>query len=180
MAMEPEVRAVALTGTIATGKTTLAEAMSEELHELKISHALLDLDWLGQVYPNPEGQDPFGYDLALRNLKEIWPNFRAVGEDKAIIAGTLLNRDQRERLDDALGRIAISVALVKAPQEVIEARIRSRNTDRLQEDFLARTAEVARDIESAAFHDFDIPNDGRSARQLALEALRRLNWISST
>ena len=46
-------RAIALTGTIAAGKTTLAEAISEELHARETRHALIDLDWLGQVYPTP-------------------------------------------------------------------------------------------------------------------------------
>ncbi|MGI8775366.1 MAG: adenylyl-sulfate kinase [Actinomycetota bacterium] len=53
-----------LTGTIGAGKTTLAEAMSEVLHERATRHALIDLDWLGQVSPLPEGRDPYDYHCA--------------------------------------------------------------------------------------------------------------------
>lgn len=172
-----EASAVAITGTIGAGKTTLAEAVSEELHERGIRHALLDLDWLGQVYPTPDGHDPFGYELALQNLKEVLPNFRAVGADKVVIAGTLLNQDQRERLRDGLGDVPMSVVLVKAPREVLEARIRTRNSGRLQEDFLARTNEVARAIEAAGIHDFEVQGDGGVPRELAEQVLGKLGWI---
>lgn len=172
-------RAIALTGTIGAGKTTLAEAISEELHEQGIGHALLDLDWLGQVYPVPEGHDPYGYELALHNLKEIWPNFKGVGADRAIIAGTLLNRDQREGLRDGLGGVPLAVVLVKAPQEMLQARIRSRNSGRLLEDFLARTADVAREIEAAGIDDFAVENGGRTPREVARQILRKVDWIAS-
>jgi len=65
-AMTSGISAVALTGTIGAGKTTVAEAISEELHERNIRHALLDLDWLGQVYPVPEGHEPYGYERFSR------------------------------------------------------------------------------------------------------------------
>ncbi len=172
--MSLDIGAIALTGTIGAGKTTLAEAISEKLHEQGIRHALLDLDWLGQIYPIPEGHDPFGYELALANLKEIWPKFRAAGAGNAVIAGTLLNREQRNRLEDALGETPVTVALVTAPTEVVEARIRNRNSGPLLEDFLARTAQVARDIEAASIHDLEVQNDGKTPAAAAEEVLRTL------
>lgn len=175
--MQNDIAAVALTGTIGAGKTTLAEAISEELHERSQRHALIDLDWLGQVYPAPEGHDPFGYELALQNLEAIWPSFLATGIHRAVIAGTLLNQDQRDRLHAAIGGVAMAVALVKTPQAALEDRIRRRNSGPLRDDFLARTAHVAREIDAANIHDFTVPNHGRAPREVAREVLRTLNWI---
>lgn len=135
------------------------------------------LDWLGQVYPDPEGHDRYGYQLALDNLKQIWPNFRVAGAEKVVVAGTLLDQDQRTRPQDALGGMTLAVALVTGSQEVLEARIRSRNSGRLLEDFLARTAEVARDIEASGIYDFKVHNDGATPREIARDLLGRLAWI---
>lgn len=167
--------AIALTGTIGAGKTTLAEAISEELHARHIRHGLLDLDWLGQVYPVPEGHDPYGYGLALQNLKGVWPNFAAAGAERAVVAGTLLDQHHRSRLEDALGLPTV-VVLVQAPPEVQEERIRTRNSGRLLDDFLARTHEVAAGIEAAGIHDLQVMNHGRAPAEAAQHVLREVGW----
>lgn len=171
-----DTRAIALTGTIGVGKTTLAEAISEELHARRVRHALIDLDWLGQVYPIPEGHDPYGYELALQNLKDVWPNFQAAGAQRAVVAGTLLNEDHRNHLQEAL-ELPVAVVLVEAPQEVREDRIRSRNSGRLLADFLDRTAQVAADIEAAAIHDVRVLNHGRPPAKVAEEIVQKLGWL---
>jgi adenylylsulfate kinase len=168
--------AIALTGTIGVGKTTLAEAISEELHDRGIRHALIDLDWLGQVYPTPEGHDPYSYQLALQNLKEVWPNFQAVGAERVVVAGTLLNEDHRDRLSGALN-LPLSVVLLEAPQEILEARIKQRNSGRLQKDFLARTGQVAADIKAANIHDLLVANHGHDPRGISLDVLKLVGWL---
>lgn len=174
--MSAAVDAVAITGTIGAGKTTLAEAISGQLHERGIRHALVDLDWLGQVYPTPDGHGAYDYKLALHNLKDIWPNFQAAGAERAVIAGTLLNRDQRERLEDALG-LPLSIVLVEAPPEVLEARIRSRDSEPLLSDFLARTEQVAAEIRAAGIHDLQVINHGRSPKEIGLGVLKKVGWV---
>lgn len=145
------------------------------LNARRMRHGLLDLDWLGQVYPTPEGHDPFGYELALENLKSVWPRFEAVGAKRAVVAGTLLDQDHLDRLQDAL-RLPTTVVLVRAPADVLEERVRLRNRGRLLDDFPARTHEVAADIEAAAFHDMEIMNHGRAPADIANEILRGVGW----
>lgn len=177
--MDSPAKAIALTGTIGAGKTTLAEAISQKLHERGVRHALLDLDWLGQVYPTPEGHDHYGYDLALQNLKDVWPNFEAAGAERAVVAGTLLNKEHRDRLQDALG-LAMTVVLVRAPDDVRKERITRRDSGRLLKDFLARTHQLAADIEVAAFHDIEVMNHGRTAEEIAQDVLRHVGWLNDT
>lgn len=168
-----------LTGTIGAGKTTLAEAISEVLHERHIRHALIDLDWLGQIYPVPEGHDPYGYQLAIDNLSCIWQNFLDAGATSAVIAGTVLGSEQLERLRSAIGGTAttISVALISAPEEVLYERIRSRDSGALQQDFLRRTGALAKEIEAAGIHDSVVINNGVDPRELATKILVSHNWI---
>ena len=68
-----------VTGTIAAGKTSVAEAVSEQLHRFGLRHALIDFDWLGQLYPPPDLSDPYNDALAIKNLAAVWANFQAAG-----------------------------------------------------------------------------------------------------
>lgn len=175
--MSDEVPVLLLTGTISAGKTTLAEAISKELHARSIRHALIDLDWLGQVYPTPEGHDPYGYELAIENLSTIWPTFIAAGATCAVIAGTVLDGEQLGRLRAALVDAQMTVALVTAPDEVLHERIHQRDAGALRDDFLARTSGLAREIETAQIHDLAIRTDGAAPEEVARELLYRIEWL---
>jgi dephospho-CoA kinase len=170
------VEVVALTGTIGVGKTTIAGSISRALHDMEVRHALLDLDWLGQVYPVPEGHDPFGYELAIQNLGTIWPNFLEVGITRAVVSGTILNVEQLGRLCNALAGSAVTVVLVAAPSDLVKQRIRGRTTGPLLDDFLSRTDAVADEILRAAIHDIIVSNDARPPREVAHEVMHRVNW----
>ncbi len=172
-----EIRVLLLTGTIGVGKTTLAEAISEELHEQERRHALIDLDWLGQVYPLPDGHQPYSYQLALENLAAIWSNFIKAGAERAVVAGTILDREQLDRFRRAVGRGRVTVALVWAPEEMVKERIAKRDRGALLGDFLSRSAAVAAEIEAADIHDLVAVNNEIDPRPLARDLLRRLAWI---
>lgn len=166
-----------LTGTIGVGKTSLAEAMSEELHARGIRHALVDLDWLGQVYPRPDAQDPFNMNLQLDNLAAIWPRFLAARISHALVAGTLDARWQLQGVSKALPQAEITVVRVTAPPEVIKGRLRARGKGSLLDDFLARTDQVAADIEAAGIENLTVSNDGPNLSELAVLTLDRLGWL---
>jgi adenylylsulfate kinase len=174
--MGAPVQIAVLTGTIGAGKTTLAESLSELLHDRGIRHALIDLDGLGQVYPCPDGHAPYGYELALRNLADIWPNFLETGVTHAVVAGTILDHEQLERLRSALPGAHVTVLLVEAPGDLVHRRIRGRTSGALLDDFLARTDDVAAEIASAAIHDEEITNDQRPPHEVAQQIIERLKW----
>lgn len=77
---ERVIRAVILTGTIGAGKTSVAEEISDVLRERRLRHALLDLDWLAQVYPGRD-DDRYNDRLVFDNLAAIWPNLRDAGAE---------------------------------------------------------------------------------------------------
>lgn len=166
---------VAITGTIGAGKTALAEALSELLHSKWMRHALIDLDWLGQVYPPPDSVDPYALDLAFMNLALIAPNFIGTGVRYFVIAATLTSSDELAHLRAALPHVDLDVCRVVAPIEQLAQRIRRRELGSLRNDFLRRTESLASQMEAAKLENFVLVNDGPIG-DAAKELLRRLGW----
>jgi Ni2+-binding GTPase involved in maturation of urease and hydrogenase len=50
---EPPARAILLTGTVGSGKTSVAIEIGELLERGGASYALVDLDWLAWLRPSP-------------------------------------------------------------------------------------------------------------------------------
>ena len=169
-------QALVLTGTIAAGKTTLAEAISDELHEKGVRHGLLDLDWLGQVYPALDPADPFDLGLSLENLRAIVPNFGARGVERFVIVATITGQSELAALRAALPECEVLVARVHAPGPAILRRIERRDTGALRDDFRARALPLAVTIEAARVADFAIANDDGAVETAAAAALERLRW----
>jgi dephospho-CoA kinase len=173
----PAITGVLLTGTIGAGKTTTAEAVSDRLHEEAIRHALLDLDWLGQVYPPPVEDAPYNESLAITNLEVIWPNFVHTGIRHVILAATVITRPQLDRLEAAMPGCSLTVVRVVARPDTVADRLRGRDSGRLLEDFLRRTDAMAEEIERAALESFHVRTDDRSPEEVAKEILRQLAWL---
>ena len=169
------VPGVVITGTIGAGKTAAAEALSELLHSNGMYHALIELDWLGQVYPPPDPTDPHALDLALDNLALIAPNFHDAGARYFVIAGTLTSSDELRRLRDALPRVSLRVCRIAPPVDIVHERIAHRELGALRNDFLSRTESLAQQIEAAKIDDFVLVNDG-SISKTASELHGRLGW----
>lgn len=68
--------ALLITGTVGSGKTTVAETISELLVERGMTHAVVDLDQLRLSWPPPVG-DRFNYALELANLRAVAANYWA-------------------------------------------------------------------------------------------------------
>jgi adenylylsulfate kinase len=174
--MGRDVEAVAITGTIGVGKTALAAALSERLHAKGIRHALIEIDWLGEVYPPPNPDEPYSLELAFKNLKAIAPNLIEAGAEFLVIGATLTAKPELDGLRRALGEIPITVCRVQASPETIAERIRQRELGYLLDDFLNRTDALAQEIEEAGIDDFVVTNDNRSIAEVAAELLEKLGW----
>ena len=173
------VRGLAIVGTIGAGKTTVAEALSTLLHEKAIRHGLIDVDWLGQLYPPPDEQNPFSLELGFTNLSLIAPNFLDLGARHLVIAVTLTSRSELAALRAAIPHVELSICLLGSSARTRRDRIESRDVGRLREDFLRRTDELDAQIRSESFHDLEVVNDARSPSETAAEILSLLDWERS-
>jgi dephospho-CoA kinase len=158
------VKAVLLTGAIGAGKTALAADVAEALAERGTRTAVVDLDWLGWVAPGPVD------GLIVKNLEAIWPNFRAAGAERLVLARALDEHEELEAIRAAVPGVDLAVVKVTASPETIAERLRHRDTGAVLEEHLAQPLDLA------PVEDFEIENDGRPIREVALELLRRLDW----
>ena len=172
------IRGVVITGTIGAGKTTSAEALSELMHARRVRHALIEVDWLGQVYPADAGDvPPYNFDLSMANLAAIWPNFVAKGIRYAIVTMTLENQQQLDALRVAMPGCDLTVALATASPTTIATRITARDHGRLRDDFLTRTEALAATIEQAGLHSLTFSTDDRPRDEMAKDLCERLGWL---
>jgi adenylylsulfate kinase-like enzyme len=112
--MDPSVPVVVVTGTIGVGKTAIAMTMSEILHDRGIRHGLLEVDWLGEVYPAPYPEDPYSTRFAMENLAAIWPHYLEVAITRAIVSMTIENRQELKDLKAALPSAELTVVRLEA------------------------------------------------------------------
>lgn len=175
--MGSSIPVVVVTGTIGVGKTAIAMTMSEILHDRGIRHGLLEVDWLGEVYPAPNPEDPYSTRFAMKNLAAIWPNFLEVGITRAIVTMTLENLQEKADLEDALEPASVTVVRLEASSETRAGRIEKRELGVLRDLFLQKTDPLAAQMESLGIGDLVVSNEGRTPQDVATEILERLDWI---
>lgn len=164
-------QALLLNGTVGAGKTTVAEAVGDVLVERGVHHAIIDLDWLRRCWPAPAG-DPFNVDLCLRNVAAVAANAREAGSDLLVIAGVIETRDERDRMERAVG-VPLTVCRLVIDAEVARRRLVLRHhVDQQSLNWhLNRVAELDRILEEAGLDDVVIPVGTRTPRDIARDIL---------
>jgi dephospho-CoA kinase len=175
--MDPSVPVVVVTGTIGVGKTAIAMTMSEILHDRGIRHGLLEVDWLGEVYPAPYPEDPYSTRFAMENLAAIWPHYLEVAITRAIVSMTIAHRQELKDLKAALPSAELTVVRLEASPQTRAERIRRRELGSLLDHFLEKTGPLAQQMESLRIGDLVVENDSRTPQAVATEILRRVGWL---
>lgn len=174
--MTEPVPVLLLSGSMGAGKTTVMGEIADLLTEADISHATLDFDWLAQVHPHTP-DDPHGSALAFRNLKAIWPNYRAAGVERLVIARVVERREELAGYRDAIPGADIVLCRLTAPIETMHDRLRLREPGIYLPKFLARSTELERILSDARAEDFAVSNGpDRNITDVAREVLQRAGW----
>src|SRR5919202_742308 len=126
--MSSSVAVLVITGPVGVGKTSTAVAVSWLLSQQGVLHARVDLPQISTAFPERD-DDPWNERLAHRNLASLWQNFRAVGVERLIVTRVLETRPLIRRIDDAVPGAEVVVVRLRAPLEVVQARIRARDRD---------------------------------------------------
>jgi hypothetical protein len=177
--VEAPARALFVSGTIAAGKTTVAEAAAGLLTEAGVPHGLIDLDWLAQAYPAPP-EDPFHNQLGFENLAAVWPHYAARDIRTLVVACVIESAGWRERCEAALPGVAVTVVRLVASRATRRARIEARELDpRWRDRFLSRTDELERILDHHDVADLRVANDGRPPRAVAAEMLGKAGWLGT-
>ena len=99
-----------LHGSPGSGKTTLSRAIAELLRAADRANAVIDLDDLSKIFPDP------GRSFARDNLKAIWPNYAAVPQLKVVIPSVIADEHEREQLRAAVSGARFVVCELTAPK----------------------------------------------------------------
>ena len=172
-------KAIFVSGTIAAGKTTVAEAAAGLLTVTDVPNAVIDLDWLCQAYPAP-ADDPYHNRLAFENLAAVWPNYAARGIGRLVVARVVESRRWRDEAEASLPGVQVTVVRLTASLRTRRERIVRRELDPAWRDrFLVRTVELDAILDAEDVAEVTIDNDGRAPREVAADALRKAGWLGA-
>lgn len=169
------VPTILVTGTVGSGKTAVADEIAVLLYEQSIQHALIDLDYLCQLYPAP-AEDPYREELMLRNLAAIWPNYRGEGLEYLVLARVIEHREHLSRYKAVIPEADIRVVRVHAPSTLVQERLRRREVGSFYDHLWRRSQELSEILDRAQVEDFSVTNDERPVRDVAKDAMSLLGW----
>lgn len=160
-----------LHGAPGSGKSTLARAVTELLREADAAHAVIDLDELSIVHPDP------GRWFARENLRAIWPNYAAVPGLKVLMPAVLADEQELRLLRGALARARLTVCELTAPVEILKERVTAREPNEHWQQRLRHFVDLyaGRD-DLARLRDFTVSTHDRSTDAAAREIVQRAGW----
>lgn len=172
--MSEAVPVLLLTGTVGSGKTTLAYECNDALGERRIPNAAIDLDALTAQWP-PSSK--WNADLMFENLALLWPNYQAHGAERLVLAHVLEDGTERERYRAAVPGAELTVVRVVAPEVLRLDRLRGRMPPGPSLDWhLRRTVELEAVLARAGVEDLVIENGDRPVRDVVEDLLALVGW----
>jgi hypothetical protein len=170
----PRVPVLLITGPVGVGKTVVASEASALLREEHRPHALLDLAVIGMCWPAPV-DDPWHEILVHRNLACMWVNFAVVGAQRLILCRVLQARSLLRRVEDAVPGADITIVRLRAPLDVLHARL-SRREAGDPSWFLDAATALHPALEQPGLADHVVDNAARPVRDVAQEVLQVAGW----
>ena len=169
-------RVLVVNGTVAAGKTTIAEAVADLLREWGVPYAWIDVDALRRAYPTAP-EDPLGQAVALDHLEAMAGVLRRRGYRHVVLAEVIERASDRELYERAFDGAELAVVRLDASQAARLARLSAREHDPWREWHVTRTVTLASILEAAGVDDAVVANDGdRSLREVAAEVLAAAGW----
>jgi len=163
-----------LTGTVGTGKTTVAVEIGEKLARMDLPNAVIDLDWLGWVNV---GDDFNRYDhLIMQNLISTWGNYRAIGVEYLVLAKALLQQDPVNMLFSAFPNSSITIVRLTASKETIEYRLSRRDNGKTLHEHLTEMVDMNQVMDELNLEQATVETDNAAVEELARKVITITNW----
>jgi hypothetical protein len=107
----------------------------------------------------------------------MWVNFRAVGAERLIVSRVLEARSLIRRITNAVPGADVVVVRLRAPLDIVEARIRERNRSHAKW-FLDTAAYLVPTMDKQGVEDHLVDNAALSIDAMAREVLLATGWIA--
>lgn len=169
-------RALLITGTVGSGKTSTADALGDLLAEAGVPHAVVDLDWLRHSWPSPPG-DPFNSAMTLRNLRDVARNHLEAGAARLVLAGVVESRAERRRYEETVAA-ELTVCRIRVPLSTVHRRLARRHEgdDAGLRWHVERSGELDRILDAAEVEDVVVEAANRPATAVAAAVLDAVGW----
>jgi adenylylsulfate kinase len=164
------LRAILVTGTVGVGKTSTLVAIGDLLAADGEPYALVDLDWLAWLRPDPASGTTV-QDVLVENLRLVTETFRRAGVARLVLARAVRSAGEVDAIRDALAVTGLTVARLVAAPAVVEGRLRARDAGAELAEHLAEAAAFAADAELAGIGDVIIEVDELSIESVARAVL---------
>ena len=165
------VEVLVLHGSPGSGKTTLSRAIAELLRAADRANAVIDLDDLSKIFPDP------GRSFARDNLKAIWPNYAAVPQLKVVIPSVIADEHEREQLRAAVSGARFVVCELTAPEGVLKNRVTAREPNEYWQGRLRDFVDLYyRRTDLKRIRDFQVETHSRSTDDAAREVVEKAGW----
>lgn len=165
-----------LTGPVGAGKTSVLGEISHVLSARGVAFAAVEMDALSDYSPRP-ATDPYGTDVALRNLRVLWPNFRAAGAERLVLSHHVRTEDDLERLLEVLPGAQVTVVRLRAPVQALQNRVRQRELGSGLDWHVARAAEAALLFDESRISAIVVEVADKTVSWLAEEILLLAGWL---
>ena len=169
-------RALLLTGTVGSGKTSVADTIGDLLAHAGIANAVIDVDWLRRSWPCPP-EDPFNGKLALRNLSAVARNYLQAGVARLVLAGVIESRAERSAYQTAVA-VPLTVCRLRVELPTVRQRLirRHEHDDDGLRWHLDRSGELDRILEQAQVEDVVVDATTTSIRTTAEAVMAAVDW----
>ncbi len=160
-----------LHGSPGAGKSTLAEAISEQLRAEDIPNALIDLDALSIVHPHP------GPTFSRSNLRAVWSNYAAIPDVKVLLPLVVKHAEDLAELREITRAKRLIVCELTAPRSALEARVTEREPNDFWKQRLMYWVDVYHQrVDLEAIRDFAVSTHEREVAECADEIIYRCGW----
>ena len=173
--MGPMDSLLIITGTMGAGKTSALGEASDILALRGITHAAIDVDSLGLALL-PSGASSNG--AMYRNLQSVCENYSSLGVTRPLLARAIEDSAKLELCGGIVSASNTVICRLTASIEVMEQRVRLRESGISQRHYVARVANLNTLTELRSYETFTITNENRPLTDVAHEILLKAGWIS--
>jgi hypothetical protein len=174
-----QAEALLIGGRAGVGKTTVGWEVAARLRAARVPHAIVEGDYLGQVYPPPP-EDPGRPGLVERNLTALWANFAELGHRRLIYTNTLsVLPETAGMFERAMGAgVRIVRVLLTASDRTAGDRLTGRELGSELAREVAASAHKARLLDERVPADtIRVPTDARPVPAIAADVLAATGWL---